>query len=352
LTDSTRPGLIFGIYPGSAVGGNGPAGPPDRPDRISQALDQLQGPGGRPFIVRAYDVYADPDDTSQPTALQAPEGYGRYLGQGRTLDLVAQYHSRPGDVDGYCAFIETLVERHGEHLATLQVGEEPNISDNPLLDGAYPRITEALIAGVRAAKAKARCSGHPGLKVGCNSSPLMGPAVTFFTELTRAGGEQFIADLDYIGLDFFPDVFRPIPHGRLGAVVLGLLEAHRRDSLAPAGLGHLPLIITEHGWPTGPGRAPQRQAEVLRIVIDVIARTAGTLNITGYTHHTLRDARSAGSGIFCHFGLMTDDYTPKPAFHLYRDLIGTLSQPHDARPLDAGLSSTPGNSPNAGRPAK
>jgi hypothetical protein len=44
--------------------------------------------------------------------------------------------------------------------------------------------------------------------------------------------------------------------------------------------------------------------------------------------------------------------TPKPAFHLYRDLIGTLSQPHDARPLDAGLSSTPGNSPNAGRPAK
>jgi hypothetical protein len=43
------------------------------------------------------------------------------------------------------------------------------------------------------------------------------------------------------------------------------------------------------------------------------------------THHTLRDARSAGSGIFCQFGLMTDDYTPKPAFHLYQDLISTLS---------------------------
>jgi hypothetical protein len=327
LTSSTRPGLIFGIYPGSAMGDVGPAGPPDRPDRINQALDQLQGSGGRPFIVRAYDVYADPGDTTGTTALQAPAGYDRYLGRGRALDLVAQYHSRSGDVDGYCAFIEALIERHGENLATLQVGEEPNITGNPLLDGAYPRITDALIAGARAAKDKARRSGHPGLRVGCNSSPLLGPAAAFFTDLTQAGGEQFIADLDYIGLDFFPDVFRPIPPSRLHAAVLGLLEAHRRDSLAPAGLGHLPLIVTEHGWPTGPGRAPQRQAEVLRLVIDVISRSAGSLNITGYTHHTLRDARSAGSGIFCQFGLMTDDYTPKPAFHLYRDLISALSQP-------------------------
>jgi hypothetical protein len=85
-------------------------------------------------------------------------------------------------------------------------------------------------------------------------------------------------------------------------------------------------VITEHGWPTGPGRTPQRQAEVLRTVIDVIARSASALNITGYIHHALRDARSAGSGLFCQFGLMTDDYTPKPAFHAYRDLIDALSR--------------------------
>ena len=103
--------------------------------------------------------------------------------------------------------------------------------------------------------------------MGCNSSPLVGPDSTFFTALTRAGG-----------------------------------------------------------WPTGPGRTPQRQAEVLRTVIDVVYRNAGELGITGYIHHTLRDARSAGSGLFCQFGLMTDDYTPKPAFHVYRDLIDALSR--------------------------
>ena len=318
--------LTFGIYPGSAVGDTGPAGPPDQPDQINQALDQLQGSPGRPFIVRAYSAYTDAGDGVRASLPQTPEGFDRYLGHGRALDLVAQYHSRSGDIDGYCAFIERLIDAHGERIATLQIGEEPNITGNPLLDGAYPRVTEALIAGARAARDKARRSGHAAMRVGCNSSPLFGPDSAFFAGLTRAGGDQFVADLDYIGLDFFPDVFRPIAPDRLAAVVRDLLHAHRRDHLAPAGLGHLPLVITEHGWPTGPGRAPQRQAEVLGTVIDVIARNAGALNITGYVHHTLRDARSAGSGLFCQFGLMTDDYAPKPAFHVYQDLIDALSR--------------------------
>ena len=318
---SAQGGLTFGIYPGSAIADVGAPGPPDRPARISQALRQLQGAPGRPFLVRAYDAYTDPGDTGHVSMPQTPARYERYLGDGRALDLVVQYHSRSGDVDGYCAHIEKLIDRLGEHLATLQVGEEANITGNPSLDGAYPRVTDALIAGVRAARDKARRCGHPGLKVGCNSSPLFGPGSAFFTDLTRAGGGQFIAGLDYIGLDFFPDVFRPIAPASLDAAVQALLEAHRGDRLAPAGLGHLPLVITEHGWPTGPGRPASRQAEVLATVVGVLSRNARALNITGYIHHTLRDANSAGSGIFSQFGLMTDDYTPKPAFGVYRDLI-------------------------------
>lgn len=325
MKDGTPNALTFGIYPGSVVGDTGPAGPPDRPDKINQALAMLQGSPGRPFTVRAYHPYADEGDIV-PTTLQTPAGYDRYLGSGRTLDLVAQYHSCSGDIDGYCAFIERLIDCRGEHIATLQIAEEPNVTGNPLLDGAYPRVTEAVIAGVRAAKDKARRSGHPDLKVGCNSSPLLGPDGSFFSELTRAGGKRFIADLDYIGLDFFPDVFRPIAPARLAVVVASLLQAHRRDNLAPARLGHLPLVITEHGWPTGPGRPAARQADVLRTVIEVISRSAEGLNITGYIHHTLCDARSAGTGLFCQFGLMTDDYRPKPAFHAYQQLIDALSR--------------------------
>jgi hypothetical protein len=138
VTHGTPGALTFGIYPGSAMGDPGPAGPPDRPAEINEALGQLQGRPGRPFTVRAYDLYADRGDTVHASLQQTPAQYDRYLGQGRALDLVAQYHSRSGDIDGYCAFIEKLIDRHGEHLATLQVGEEPNITGNPLLDGAYP----------------------------------------------------------------------------------------------------------------------------------------------------------------------------------------------------------------------
>lgn len=285
MADGISARLTFGIYPGSALGGIDLGGPPDEPDRINQALDQLQGCTGRPFTVRAYDAYADPGDTVPPVPRQTPAGYDRYLGRGRTLDLVAQYHSRSGDVAGFCAFVEDLIGRHGEHLATLQVCEEPNVTGDPALDGAYPGVTEALIAGVKTAKQAAERSGRD-IKVGCNSTPLPGPAAGFFTELTRAGGKQFVA-------------------GRAG---------------------HLPLVVTEHGWPTGPGRPQARQAEVLGTVIDVISRHAAALNITGYIHHTLRDARSDGSGLFCRFGLMTDDYTPKPAFGRYQDLISRFSQ--------------------------
>lgn len=65
-------GLTFGIYPGSAVGDAKLSGPPDRPDRINQALAELQGPPGRPFVVRAYDVYADPADTVHAAPPRAP----------------------------------------------------------------------------------------------------------------------------------------------------------------------------------------------------------------------------------------------------------------------------------------
>jgi hypothetical protein len=325
----TSPGqrpLMFGIYPGSAVGddaGGIALGPPDVPGRINDALDELQGPAARPFMVRAYRIFTE---AGQPAPRQTPEGFGRYLRRGRTLDLVASYHSAGGDVDGYCAFLEELIDSYGDRIATLQVCEEPNVTGNPNLDGWFPRVAEAIVNGVSAAKAKARRCGRPDLKVGCNSTPLPGAAAGFFTELSRAGDERFTRDLDYVGLDFFPDVFRPLPGPRLGAVVEALLAEHRRHVLAPAGLAHLPLVITEHGWPTGPGRPPERQAEVLTTVIEVVGRNASALNIAGYTHFSLRDACSAEPGLFCQFGLMTDDYVPKPAFHAYQSLIAALGR--------------------------
>ena len=131
--------LVFGVYPGSALGddvGGIVTGPPDQPDAINDALSELQGPAGRQFIVRAYRAFG-----GKYSLTGAPEGCERYLDHGRRLNLVAQYHSTDADIDGYCAFIEELVDAYTDRIATLQVCEEPNVTTNPALDGCTRRST-------------------------------------------------------------------------------------------------------------------------------------------------------------------------------------------------------------------
>ncbi|MFD9391649.1 hypothetical protein ACFWBB_13230 [Streptomyces sp. NPDC060000] len=320
--------MLFGIYPGGVAGddtGGLAGGVPDDPALVSSALDRLQGRSGRPFLVRAYIGFDDATRLGEPHATAAPAAAAQYAVRGRRLDLVAQYRSAAADVDGYCAFLCELVEQYGAVTSTLQVTEEPNVTSNPTLDGYYPAVREALVRGVSVVKARARELGYTALRVGFNTTPLFGPATSFVTDLTSLGGGDFIADLDYVGLDFFPDVFQPVDASDLAHAVEGLLRHHRDSVLAPAGLGHLPLHITEHGWPTGPERHPHRQADVVETVVNVIAAQSEELHLSGYTHFALRDADSARTGLFHRFGLTTDDYSPKPSFDTMRMLVERFS---------------------------
>jgi hypothetical protein len=271
--------FVFGIYPGGLAGTDAgvlTSGLPDVPERITAELEALHGEPGRPFGVWAYHVFGDAGDMSASVP-ENPLGVERYLGCGRSVDLVAQFQSRRGDVDGFASFVADLVARYGPLLGSLQVGEELNVAGNPMLDGYYPRVGEALVAGVSAAKTEARRLGHEHIAVGINTTPLFGTSSGLLKDLVTAGGPRFTADLDYIGLDFFPDVFRPIAPDRLRPVVERLLRQHRRERLEPAGFGQVSLRITECGWSTGQGRSPQRQVEVLKTVVGAVTDNAATL---------------------------------------------------------------------------
>ncbi|WP_079127695.1 hypothetical protein [Streptomyces sp. TP-A0874] len=328
MTATTHDGLLFGIYPGGVCGddaGGLTSGPPDDPTRVASVLDRLQGRAGRPFLVRAYLGFDDTTRLGEPHLTETPTAADQYAVRGRRLDLVAQYRSAAADVDGYCDFLRELVEQYGAVTSTLQVAEEPNVASNPVLDGYYPAVREAIVRGVAAAKARARELGHGHLRVGFNTTPLFGPAASFVAELTGRGGEEFIGDLDYVGLDFFPDVFQPVAAAELAPAVEGLLRHHRDALLTPAGLGHLPLHITEHGWPTGPDRPADRQADVVETVVRTVAAHARRLGLSGYTHFSLRDSDSSNPGLFHQFGLTTDDYAPKPAFETMWTLVEEFS---------------------------
>lgn len=335
------PPLTFGIYPGGATGTDaGPdgaghptesgiaAGPPDDPERIHDALRTLQGGEDRPFVVRGYVPFHDPS-APLPATLRTPENVERYARDGRRLDLVAMFHSASGDVGGFVSFVREQVRRYGSLADTVQVTEEANVSNIPVLDGAYPNVREALVRGVVAVKDEARSKGHDHLKVGFNAAPSFGSGAGFWREIGELGGRSFVEALGYVGLDFFPGVFGPAAPdgepGHLRQMVAGVLRAMREEWMPAAGIpDSVPIHVAENGWPTGPDRSYERQAEALETVVRAVHEHRGRYNVARYELFDLRDADSSNPDPFYQFGILRDDYAPKPAFEVYRRLVSEL----------------------------
>jgi hypothetical protein len=316
--------LTFGIYPGGPTGNEAglALGAPDSPDLVERALFELQ-PAGRPFVVRAYQIYAGNGRVETET----PADFVHYIHDGRILNLVLCFHDAAGDVARWQSFVRETVRRFGPHLGMLQIAEEAN-STGPGGDGPYPNVREAIVAGVLAAKDEANQCGFR-LQVGFNATPSFSTADDFWHGTAALVTPAVLDALDYVALDFFPDVFRPLPgdgpQSTLAQAVAGVLQGFRKTGLA---LAHIPptvpMHIGENGWPTSPTRPCERQAAVLDTVVRTIYASRIELNITHYVYFDLRDAVSANPDIFFQFGLMRDNYTPKPAFHAYRALIAEL----------------------------
>lgn len=331
--------FTFGIYPGGAVGGDrGIVEPalPDDPALINHALDQLHAPGQR-FHVRAYLPFRPPPGSGERPVPAEPE---RLLvpGLGRRLELVLGFRDPAGDVASWLGFVRDAIDTYGERIALLQICEEPTV-DQPFLDGGTPNVLEALVSGVIEAREHARRRGLDDLRVGFNATPTPGPDLTFWREVAAVAASRasqtptFHDALDYVGFDFFPDVFRPIPQPDLARLVEALLTDFRQRVLPTAGItAATPIHIAENGWSTGVGRSEQRQVEVLQTVLTTIISLRERLNITGYSHFCLRDADSGGTtertpaSLYYRFGLLHTDYTPKPAFAAYQAACRALAR--------------------------
>lgn len=327
MSDTRTSPLIFGIYPGGSTGfGSGQAVIADEPTHIHEALDHLQA-GLSPFLVRGYLPYTGSLSAAPALAIKTPAAVEQYIQDGRKLDLVLQF--RQPNLDGWLTFIRQAIRRYNSMLATLQITEEANVTMTPEVDGCIPQVREALVRGVITAKEEIQRSGLD-IQVGFNAAPNFDPTDDFWPAISALGGQSFLDALDYVGFDFFPDVFRLLPDAReatLRAAVAGVLSHFRNVSLAAGNIPQTyPIHITEHGWPTGPARSPERQAEVVELVIRTIHEHCKQFNITHYEHFALRDANSSNSDLLAQFGLLRDDYSPKPAFARYRQLIAELGR--------------------------
>ena len=335
------PPLEFGIYPGGAAGSVGSGGTlkPEDPGKRLAALEALRPPG-RPFVVHLYAEYSGSGGWTAEQ--QIGQQVDQYAAAGFQIELVLTYRPRGGDpaanVAGFVGFVRDTVAWFAvtPGVVALQVTNEANIAGAPnASDGYYAGAKEALIQGVIAAKAAARADGLHRLQVGFNWANANDPAETkFWSYLGQQGGRVFARSLDWVGVDAYPGTWGPaIDTGNLAAgtasALNGVFARLRTDYLRLAGIPRrVALHVSENGFPTGPGRTEAMQVTAMRAAIATVDRGRGRYNITDYRWFDLRDADSASTSFESQYGLLRDDYTPKPAFDVFRVLVANLSAPH------------------------
>jgi hypothetical protein len=332
------PHLVFGVYPGGAAGTVGPGGPvaPENPALRLAALRRLRPPG-RPFVLHLYASYTGASGWS--AARQVGQQIRDYGAAGFETELVTAYRPADGgssaDIGGFTDFVRETIRSLG-HLrgfVSLQVTNEANQGGSPnTSDGYYAGAKDALIKGVLAARAEIRKDRVGQLKVGFNwAYATDGRERAFWRYLGRHGGRRFAHDLDWVGLDAYPGTWGPALNGRglaaeTRSFMDGALRALRATYLPLASIPHaVPLCVSETGYPTGPDRTDAMQVAVMKAAVGIVDHDRGTYNITGLRWFDLRDADSSSSSFESQYGLMRDDYSPKPAFGVYRRLVLSLS---------------------------
>jgi hypothetical protein len=89
-----------------------------------------------------------------------------------------------------------------------------------------------------------------------------------------------------------------------------------------------PIHIEENGYPTSPSpdRSEARQVDVMKTLVQAVQDFRGTYNVSDYRWFNLRDGDSTSPNFQVRYGLLHDDYSEKPAFGVYRDLVARLSR--------------------------
>lgn len=331
------PPIRFGITPGVQTGqlGSGPQPPrtPEDPAQQVAALHKLRPDARIPFVLRLHRFFWSDGEPGVQRFLALAD---RYTREGFLVELQLRYHPTPaqeGDIAAWTAFVRSVVDRFGSNprVVAIQVTNEVNLPDSPdSSDGAYKGGQEALVQGVLAAKDEARRRGFGQLEIGFNwayrSSPQADAA--FWAYLRDQGGPAFVAALDWIGLDAYPGTFFP-PAEAPGRERDGMVNAMSslRCFAASAGIPESkPIHVEENGFPTSPSpdRSEARQVDAMRTLIGAVNDFRGTYDVSDYRWFNLRDGDSTSPNFQQRYGILHDDYSEKPAFGAYRDLVAQL----------------------------
>jgi hypothetical protein len=347
--------LRFGIYPGGPAGSVDPKAPP-RPEDPAKRLSALQAlAGAKPFVVRLYSAWTGNPGADDVSGWLDGEIAG-YTAAGLQVELVVRYKPLAGDTvtapAGFAQYVRLLVRRYGgdPRFVSLQVTNEANIGGAPdASDGAFAGAAQALVQGVVAAADQKRQDGRSQLGIGFSWAYDERPAATtdFWRTLGQLGGAAFADAVDWVGLDSYPGTWAPfialseLLPGLAASAVTDSVRALRTCFMPLAGLGAATALhVAENGFPTGPGRSEQMQARTLDAMVRAVDGVRARYGITDYRWFDLRDSSSADASIESQYGIARDDYSPKPAFATYRDIVARGGAAGGAGGAGADLEAT------------
>jgi hypothetical protein len=336
--DASASPLRFGIYPNAGVGTVNPIGATLAEDELARwgALERLRGPHSRPFVLHLYTSW----DGRTPfrEVMSWVDGDIATAGaQGFLAEVVLRYRpdrslSTRDAVRGYVRFVRAAVRHLGRarNVVGVQITNEANVPGQPdASDGDYAGVERALVRGVRAAKLEARRARRLDMKIGFNVAAEAPTA--FWRRLRAQGGRSFGRAVDWVGVDLYPQTWTSTAERgprAAGTAMRAELRRLRRVALPAAGIPRrVRLHVSENGFPTGPTRDEIEQAELLSAAIKAVASARRHYGVSDYRWFGLRDANSSLPSFEAQYGVLRDDYTPKPGFETLRDLIKRLGSP-------------------------
>jgi hypothetical protein len=333
------PSLRFGVDPGVAgnpvsVGSVAPV----RQGAETAALRGLQ-PSGHVLVVRLNRLFWSGGETLLQSFAKRADELGR---AGFQVEVQVRYHpngAQEGDISAWSTWVRHVVDVLGANpqLVSLTITNEVNLNISPnTSDGSFDRAKDALIRGIEAAHDELVGKGWASrVKLGFTFAYRFNPQadVAFWQYLAQHGGSAFLSALGFVGLDDYPGTFYPpvlvpgSPTGGSPGDALSEAIATMRRCYLPMGAipTSVPIWITENGFHTPAGKLSEaRQRAALVQMVNAVRAVSATYGVTDYRWFNLRDNDSRGVGMFDTDGLLRDDYSHKPSYAAFRNLVSRV----------------------------
>lgn len=219
-------------------------------------------------------------------------------------------HGRPADPAAFGSFARQVAQRYASRVNHWEIWNEPNLTNffRPRPDvGKYVELLAAAAPAIRSVQQNARILNGglaPAVDGGGNISP-----VTYVEQLYARGAHQYF-DI----LSIHPYSYPALPSD---ASTQSWNTFYRmrlmRDTMVRYGDAATPIWATEFGAPTGTASnavSAQRQADILADGIAEARRLGWVEKVFVYS---MRDRGSNPSDVEQNFGLLSQNFTPKPS---------------------------------------